>query len=184
MLCSTCKKHPALGFHEGLPLCEACRVVGLACTACRIRVTSGFSYGLALCEADRIFLQRMFANKTQYTKCQVLCPVTVQKWCGYCRLRTCLSCKGFRFMIQASTKHLLQDQGGHGTNRKRKYSGKGVYRELNFVPEPINQDSINVPRSSSRNGTVSQPTPSIFLVNNHSYPAPMTPQSTVQSYHN
>ena len=185
MLCSTCKKHPASGFHEGLPLCEACRV-GLACTACRIRVASCFSYGLALCEADRIFLYRVFANRTQYNKCQVLCPVTVQKWCGYCRLRTCLSCKGFRFMIQASTKHLLEDQGGQGTNRKRKYSGKGVYRELNFVPEPINQDSINVPRSSSRNGTICQPTPSVFFVNNQSYPAPTpkTQQSTIPSYHN
>ena len=124
MLCSTCKKHPAIGFHEGLPLCEACRV-GVACTVCRIRVASCFSYGLALCEADRIFLYRTFNSRTQFSQCQTLCPVTVQKWCGYCRLRTCLSTKGFRFYIQGTAKQTVDNSLANDRGmRKRKFSGQ------------------------------------------------------------
>ena len=138
MLCSRCKDRYAAGFHEGLPLCEACRV-GSACTVCRIRVASCFSHGLAICEADRVFLHRILKNQTNFNKCRDLCPVTVQKWCGYCRLRTCISVKGFRFLIPASTGHLSSDKPLH---KLRKYSGTGSCRELDFLPESINQDKI------------------------------------------
>jgi len=138
MLCTRCRSQDAAGFHEGLPLCEACRV-GAACTVCRIRVASCFSHGLALCEADRVFLYRSLTYKTIFNKCRVLCPVTVQKWCGYCRLRTCLSVKGFRFTISASTGHLSSQQPLH---KLRKYSGRGNYKELNFLPDSVNQDAI------------------------------------------
>jgi len=138
MLCSRCKTQDAAGFHEGLPLCEACRV-GAACTVCRIRVASVFSHGLAICEADRVFLHRILTNKTNFKKCRVLCPVTVQKWCGYCRLRTCISAKGFRFSVSASTGHLSSQQPLH---KLRKYSGKGNYKELNFHTDLVNPDTI------------------------------------------
>ena len=147
MLCSRCKTQLASGFHEGLPLCEACRV-GSACTVCRIRVASCFSHGLALCEADRIFLYRSLTNRTSYNKCQVMCPVTVQKWCSYCRLRACLSVKGFSFPVSTSTGHLSSDQPLH---KLRKYSGTGSYKELNFLPDSINQDTIYFPQSANVN---------------------------------
>ena len=74
---------------------------------------------------------------------QSACPVTVQQWCGYCRFKTCLTTKGFRFFTEASTKHLVGKQ--QGPERKRKYSGKGVYKELNFVSDSIAADNINIP---------------------------------------
>jgi len=147
MLCSRCKTQLASGFHEGLPLCEACRV-GVACTVCRIRVASCFSHGLALCEADRVFLYRSLTNRTSYNKCQVMCPVTVQKWCSYCRLRACLSVKGFSFPVSTSTGHLSSDQPLH---KLRKYSGTGSYKELNFLPDSVNQDTIYFPQSANVN---------------------------------
>jgi len=147
LLCFICKKNPYSGFHENLPVCEADRV-GRACTVCRLRSASGFSYGLALCEADRLFLYRTFSQQTKFDRCMSLCPVTVQMWCGYCRLRLCLSTKGFRFFTQASTKVLI-DQEPTGDSRKRKYSGKGIVKELNFIPDSVAQDSIFVPNASS-----------------------------------
>ena len=145
MFCSLCRENPSQGFLDGLPVCEACRV-GRPCSVCRIRVTSTFSYGLALCEADRLFLYRTFSQQPQMEPCQSACPVTVQKWCGYCRFRTCLTTKGFRFFTAASTQHLIDKT--RAPDRKRKYSGKGVYKELNFVSDSITTDSF---------GTSSQP---------------------------
>eukprot|EP00092_Neocalanus_flemingeri_P015887 GFUD01017204.1.p1 GENE.GFUD01017204.1~~GFUD01017204.1.p1 ORF type:complete len:712 (-),score=168.54 GFUD01017204.1:174-2309(-) len=147
LLCSICKKNPYSGFHENLPVCEADRI-GRACTVCKLRSASGFSYGLALCEADRLFLYRTFTQETQFDKCVSQCPVTVQKWCGYCRFRTCLSTKGFRFFTQASTRVLI-DQEPTGNSRKRKYSGKGIMKELNFIPDSVAQDSIFIPNAPS-----------------------------------
>jgi len=147
LVCSICEKNPYSGFHENLPVCEADRV-GRACTVCRMRSSSGFSYGLALCEADRLFLYRTFSRQTKFDRCVSLCPVTVQKWCGYCRFRTCLSTKGFKFFTQASTKHLI-DQEPYGDSRKRKYSGEGIVKELNFIPDSVEQDSIFIPNASS-----------------------------------
>ena len=150
MLCSSCRSRAAAGFHEGLPMCEACRV-GVACTVCRTRVTSCFRYGLALCEADRIFLYRTLKEQTNFNKCQALCPVTVQKGCGKGRLKTCLSVKGFRFSayISSSTGHLSSDKP---LPKLRKYSGIGTYKELNFLPESINQDTI-YPHPHARTAT-------------------------------
>ena len=150
MLCSRCKTQLASGFHEGLPLCEACRV-DLACTVCRIRVTSCFSHGLAVCEADRVFLHRSLTNRTSYNKCEVMCPVTVQRWCSYCRLRACLSVKGFSFPVSTSTGHLSSDQPLH---KLRKYSGTGSYKELNFLPDSINQDTIYFPPPERQSANV------------------------------
>jgi len=145
LLCSICKKNPYLGFHENLPVCEADRV-GRACTVCRLRPASGFSHGLALCEADRLFLYRTFSQQTKLERCLSLCPVTVQKWCGYCRLRTCLSTKGFRFFTEASNKALI-DQKPTGDSRKRKYSGKVIIQEQNFIPDSVAQDSNSIPNA-------------------------------------
>lgn len=148
LLCSICKKNPYSGFHENLPVCEADRV-GRACTVCRLRSASGFSYGLALCEADRLFLYRIFSQESKLERCITMCPVTVQKWCGYCRFRTCLTTKGFRFFTEASTRVLMDQQEPPRDFRKRKYSGKGVLKELNFIPDTIAQDSVFIPNASS-----------------------------------
>ena len=146
LLCSICKKNPYSGFHENLPVCEADRM-GRACTVCRLRSASGFSYGLALCEADRLFLYRMFSQETKLERCVTLCPVTVQKWCAYCRFRTCLTTKGFRFFTETSTK--VHQVSPPKDLRKRKFSGKGVLKELNFIPDTVAQDSVFIHNASS-----------------------------------
>ena len=141
MFCSRCRENPSRGFHEGVPICESCRL-DQACTVCRRRVSSTFSYGLALCEADRQFLFRTFSQQPQLTKCESLCPVRPSQWCGYCRFRTCLTTKGFRFFVQASTQHLVSTEVA--PERKRKYSSEGVYRQLNFVSDDVPVDSLDV----------------------------------------
>jgi len=142
MFCSKCRDNPSQGFLAGFPVCEKCRL-GQACSVCKIRVTSTFSYGLALCEADRLFLYRMFSQQPQLSRCQSLCPVKVQRWCGYCRFRSCLTTRGFRFFLQVSTNHLMDKP--RAPERKRKYSGQGVYKELNFVGDAVPADNINIP---------------------------------------
>jgi len=120
--CSVCS-NPSSGFYDNLPLCETHRV-GKACTVCRLRLAAGFSYGLALCEADRIFLYKLFVKPPRLQRCPTLCPVTVQQWCPYCRLRTCLATKGFRFTtvdtMKPDSKHKVIPVSNA---RKRKYSG-------------------------------------------------------------
>jgi len=141
MFCSRCRVQPSQGFLEGVPVCESCRL-NQACSVCRLRVSSTFSYGLALCEADRQFLFRTFSHQPEFSRCEAQCPITASQWCDYCRLRTCLSTKGFRFFVQASTQHLISTEVA--SERKRKYSGEGVYKELNFVSDAVPVDSLDV----------------------------------------
>jgi len=148
LLCSVCKTNSYSGFHENLPICEADRI-GRACTVCRLRASNGFSYGLALCEADRLFLYRTLAQETRYNKCETPCAVTVQKWCGYCRFRACLSTRGFRFVTEASSKVYNKEVPTNGESRKRKYSDKGIVKELNFIADFVPQDAVLAPSSSS-----------------------------------
>merc|ERR1719431_1510243 len=88
-------------------------------------LAAGFSYGVALCEADRIFLFKLFAKPPRLQRCSTLCPVTVQQWCPYCRLRTCLATKGFRFFTKDT---MTSDSNSKNkfipvsNTRKRKYS--------------------------------------------------------------
>jgi len=126
---------------------------------CRLRSANGFSYGLALCEADRLFLFRTFSQETKFDKCNNMCPVTVHKWCGYCRFRTCLSTKGFRFFTEASTRVLIDKEPTAVDSRKRKYSGKGILKELNFIPDSVSQDSVFIPQASSPGPGFGCPTP-------------------------
>ena len=168
MFCSLCRENPSQGFLDGLPVCESCRV-GRPCSVCRIRVTSTFSYGLALCEADRLFLYRTFSNRPRMVRCESMCPVTVQKWCEYCRFRTCLTTKGFRFFTEASTHHLMDK--AQAPDRKRKYSGKGVYKELNFVSDSITAENINIPQAGN---TLTSPQP-LSQAEDPRTPSPATP---------
>lgn len=131
--CSVCKKNPSSGFHNNLPLCDTHRI-GRACTVCRLRLAAGFSYGLALCEADRIFLYKMFVKPIKIKSCATLCPITVQQWCPYCRLRTCLSTKGFRFTTDSSKANPVSKA------RKRKLSDIETPRE---VPAKLNQVEVD-----------------------------------------
>merc|ERR1719219_804868 len=148
MFCSLCRENPSRGFHNGVPICESCRL-DQVCAVCRVRFSSTFSYGLALCEADRQFLFRTFSQQPQLTRCQSLCPISRSQWCGYCRFRTCLTTKGFRFFVQASTQHLLSTEVA--PERKRKYSSEGVYRQLNFVSDAVPVDSLDVPAAKKTN---------------------------------
>merc|ERR1719318_410456 len=92
-------------------------------------------------------------------RCVTMCPVTVQKWCGYCRFRTCLTTKGFRFFTEASTRVLIEQQMPVKDSRKRKYSGKGVLKELNFIPDTVAQDSVFIHNASSPGPGFGCPTP-------------------------
>ena len=151
MFCTRCRENPSRGFHEGVPICESCRLEQ-ACSVCRLRVTSTFSYGLAICEADRQFLFRTFSKQPQLARCETLCPVRNSQWCGYCRLRTCLTTKGFRFFVQASTQHLVSTEVA--PERKRKYSGEGVYKQLNFVSDAVPVDSLDFPAAKKAKNDV------------------------------
>ena len=148
MFCSRCRDRPSQGFLQGVPVCESCRLEQ-ACTVCQLRVSSTFSYGLALCEADRQFLFRTFSQQPELRRCEARCAVTVSGWCGYCRLRACLTTKGFRFFVQASTHHLMSSE--EAPDRKRKYSGEGVYKELSFVSDAVSVDSLDAPAAKKTN---------------------------------
>ena len=67
MFCSRCRENPSRGFHDGVPICESCRL-DQPCAVCKLRVSSTFSYGLALCEADRQFLYRTFSQQPQLVR--------------------------------------------------------------------------------------------------------------------
>jgi len=135
LLCSLCKKNTSSGFHQNLPLCEADRV-GRPCTVCRLRSSAGFSYGLAICEADRLFIYTTLSKQTKYDVCEFPCPITVQKWCGYCRLRACLSTRGFRFSLETEIG-VSSLQNISNNSKKRKLSGHDLTNE-----EKISQDVI------------------------------------------
>ena len=151
MFCSRCRDNPSQGFLEGVPVCERCRL-NQACSVCKLRVSSTFSYGLALCEADRQFLFRTFSQQPQFSRCETLCPITASQRCDYSRLRTCLTTKGFKFFVQASTQHLISNEVA--SERKRKYSGEGVYKELNFVSDAVPVDALELPTSKKHNTNV------------------------------
>ena len=80
-------------------------------------------------------------------RCEAHCPITASQWCSYCRLRTCLTTRGFRFFVQASTQHLVSTEVG--PERKRKYSGEGVYRQLNFLSDAVPVDSLPAKKTNT-----------------------------------
>jgi len=147
LLCSLCKKNTSSGFHQNLPLCEADRV-GRPCTVCRLRSSAGFSYGLAICEADRLFIYTTLSKQTKYDVCEFPCPITVQKWCGYCRLRACLSTRGFRFSLETEIgASSLQDISNN--SKKRKLSGHDLTNEEKIGHDVIGQRTTNSSINSS-----------------------------------
>ena len=83
-------------------------------------------------------------------RCEAHCPITASQWCSYCRLRTCLTTRGFRFFVQASTQHLVSTEVG--PERKRKYSGEGVYRQLNFLSDAVPVDSLAAKKNNAKSG--------------------------------
>ena len=150
MLCSACKKEPGAGFHEGLPVCVKCKT-GAACTICRLRLVFGFSFGLAICEADKVFLFRCFNNKTVFRRCESSCPVTVQRWCSYCRLKTCLETRGFRFHLNEESKKRSATEDSSREVKVSKLSSKeNVNPKLAVAQtQPPPTSSVSSPTSSS-----------------------------------
>jgi len=120
LVCSFCKKNPAAGFHEDLPLCEVDREqYTLPCSVCRLNYVAKFKYGLALCQKDIAFLnKKIFGKQPRLTKCPTSCPPRREGWCEYCRFKRCLTTRGFRFEPAKNLPKLSNE------SKKRKFSEK------------------------------------------------------------
>jgi len=171
MLCLNCKTNVGAGFYDGYPVCNSCCPY-VTCTVCKIRMTSGFCNGLAICQADQVFIKRTFNNKSRFNKCQKLCPVTVLRWCGYCRLKTCIVSKGFKF-IENQSSNVAGPSVKSFNSRKRKQTDLMTMYSINEVPTETTVTEADVSKMQANQAPASSFQETKDVISPFSQPAPL-----------
>merc|ERR1719342_1883603 len=135
-------------------------------------MTSGFCNGLAICQADQVFIKRTFNNKSRFNKCQKLCPVTVLRWCGYCRLKTCIVSKGFKFIENQSSNVAGQSFKSVGS-QKRKQTDLMTMYSINEVPTETTVTEADVSKMQANQAPASSFQEMKDIISPCSQPAPL-----------
>jgi len=162
---------PDLVSQDGYPVCNSCCPY-VTCTVCKIRMTSGFCNGLAICQADQVFIKRTFNNKSRFNKCQTMCPVTVLRWCGYCRLKTCIVSKGFKFIENQSSNVAGQSVKSVGS-LKRKQTDLMTMYSIKEVPTETTVTEADVSKMQANQAPASSFQETKDIISPYSQPAPL-----------
>jgi len=101
-----------------------------------------------------------------------MCPVTVLRWCGYCRLKTCIVSKGFKF-IENQSSNLAGQSVKSVSSRKRKQTDLMTMYSINEVPTETNVTEADVSKMQANQAPASSFQETEDIISPCSQPAPL-----------